>query len=134
MMGLSPAVKIYLATEPTDMRKGFDGLCGLVRSVLQEDPFSGHLFVFHNRCSDRVKILVWDHGGFWVHYKRLEKGRFHFPDASASVARVEATELAVLLGGIDLSGARRRPRWDPPARVERESEKPKTRFIAGLAA
>ena len=134
MLSLSPAVKIYLATEPTDMRKGFDGLCGLVRGVLQEDPFSGHLFVFRNRRSNRIKILAWDHGGFWVHYKRLEKGKFHFPDASASVARVEAAELAILLGGIDLGGARRRPRWDPPVRVEKRSPAPKTRFNSGFAA
>lgn len=114
MLNLSPAVKIYLATEPTDMRKGFDGLVGLVQGVLQQDPFSGHLFVFRNRSSDRVKILTWDHGGFWVHYRRLEKGRFRFPDSSDKVAQVEATELALLLGGIDLRGARRRARWEPP--------------------
>jgi transposase len=108
MLSLSPAVKIYLATEPADMRKGFDGLMGLVSGVLRMDPFSGYLFVFRNKRSNRIKILAWDHGGFWVHYKRLEKGRFHFPDVSDPIARVEATELALLLGGIDLSGARRR--------------------------
>ena len=95
------------------MRKGFDGLMGLVQAVLHKDPFSGHLFVFRNKRSDRIKILVWGQGGFWLHYTRLEKGRFRFPDSSAPVARIEATELAALLGGIDLRGVRRQPRWQP---------------------
>jgi transposase len=118
MLSLSPAVKIYLALEPADMRKSVDGLFGLVQGVLQEDPFTGHLFVFHNRLGNRLKILVWDHGGFWVLYKRLEKGRFHFPEASGTSVRIEAAELTLLLGGINLKGARRRPHWSPPKRLE----------------
>lgn len=113
MLSLSPAVKIYLASVPADMRKSVDGLFGLVQGVLEEDPFSGHLFVFRNRGSNRVKILVWDHGGFWVLYKRLEKGRFHFPDTSGASVRLSASDLTLLLGGIDLAGARRLPRWSP---------------------
>lgn len=115
MLSLSPAVKIYLATEPADMRKSMDGLCGLVQEIIGENPFTGHLFVFRNRKGDRVKVLVWDQGGFWVLYKRLEKGRFHFPKARGASVQIEAADLTLLLGGIDLTHARRRPRWRPPA-------------------
>lgn len=114
MLSLSPAVRIFLATKPADMRKSVDGLFGLVQDVLQQDPFTGFLFVFRNRKSDRVKILIWDHGGFWVLYKRLEKGRFHFPEDPGTSVEVDAADLTLLLSGIQLAGARRAPRWSPP--------------------
>ena len=113
MLTLPPAVRVYLATAPTDMRCSFDGLMARVHSVLEMDPFCGHLFVFCNRRRDRVKILFWDRSGFCIWYKRLEKGTFRFPEASAKSVEVEATELALLLEGIDLSNARRRRRWRP---------------------
>ena len=69
MITLPPSVRIYLASQPTDMRRGFDGLMGMVRSVVHEDPFSGHLFVFVSKRRDRVKILFWDRGGFVLYYK-----------------------------------------------------------------
>jgi transposase len=93
------------------MRCSFDGLTARVASVLAADPFSGHLFVFRNRRGDRVKILFWDRSGFCLWYKRLERGTFRFPEAAGSSVEVEAAELMLLLEGIDLRGARRRPRW-----------------------
>jgi len=111
MLMLPPTVRVHLALAPADMRCAFDGLTARVVSVLQQDPFSGHLFVFRNKRRDRIKILFWDRSGFCLWYKRLEKGTFHFPESSAESAEVEAAELALLLEGIDLSGARRRPRW-----------------------
>src|SRR5712691_7042256 len=82
MWGLGLATKIYVAVEAVDMRKGFDGLYGLVRDQLGQDPLSGHLFLFSNRTRTRLKALVWDGSGLWVCAKRLEKGRFRWPAAS----------------------------------------------------
>jgi transposase len=108
---LPPAVKIFLAAGVTDMRKSFDGLTGLVRGALAQDPLSGHLFVFCNRRKDRLKILYFDGSGLWVFAKRLEKGTFAWPAADAEAAiEMRASELALLLGGIDLASTRRR-RW-----------------------
>lgn len=117
MLSLSPAVKVYLAAGPTDMRKSMDGLQALVEGVLAQNPTSGHLFLFRNRDSNRIKILVWEGGGYWVHYKRLERGRFQFPEATGTSVEIEASDLALLLAGIDVKGARRLPRWNPPRQV-----------------
>ncbi len=76
MLTLSPAVRIYLATGSTDLRRSIDGLSALVRERLALDPLSGHLFLFRNRRGDRLKILAWDRSGFWILYKRLEQGTF----------------------------------------------------------
>src|SRR5215831_4953595 len=81
MFGLGPATKIYVAAEAVDMRKGFEGLYGLVRDHLGQDPLSGYLFLFTNRTHTRLKALVWDGSGLWVCAKRLERGRFHWPEA-----------------------------------------------------
>ena len=104
MFGLTTATRVFAATGATDMRKGFDGLYGLVRDILGEDPLSGHLFLFANGSRTRLKILVWDGSGLWVCAKRLEKGRFGWPRAEAGVHRVtmRAEELTLLLSGIDL--------------------------------
>lgn len=111
MLTLPSSVRIYLASGVTDLRKSFDGLSGIVRTVLAEDPASGHLFVFCNRRRDRLKVLYFDGSGLWVFAKRLEQGTFAWPDARAT-ARVElrASELTLLLGGLDLSHTRKR-RW-----------------------
>src|SRR5205823_2975063 len=94
------------------MRKGFDGLYGLVRDQLAQDPLSGHLFLFSNRTHTRLKALVWDGSGLWVCAKRLEKGRFHWPAATgARSVTMRAEELAMLLNGIDLEQARPRKNW-----------------------
>ena len=83
MLSLPPSVRIFVCREPADMRRSFDGLARLAGEVVRGDPFSGHLFVFHNRRGDRVKILWWDRSGFALLYKRLEQGVFVFPDPSA---------------------------------------------------
>jgi len=94
------------------MRKGFDGLYGLVRDQLLCDPLSGHLFLFSNAQHNRLKILFWDTSGLWVCAKRLEKGRFHWPESNTSENKIVLSheELALLLGGIDLRQTKRR-RW-----------------------
>jgi transposase len=112
MFGLGPATKIYLAAGATDMRKGFEGLYGLVRDRLLCDPLSGHVFLFSNAQRNRLKLLLWDGSGLWVCAKRLEKGRFRWPDAADGQTRIILSheELTLLLGGIDLAETRRR-RW-----------------------
>jgi transposase len=106
------AGRIYLCMAPTDMRKGFDTLAVLVREFLGQDPMSGHLFLFISRRRDRLKILYWDADGFAMWYKRLEQGTFRSPRSSADDAGVElkASELAMLLEGIDLKSVKRSKR------------------------
>ena len=106
------AGRIYLCTSPTDMRKGFDTLAALVREFLGHDPLSGHLFLFISRGKDRLKILYWDADGFVLWYKRLEQGTFRRPHAAPDAAGVElkASELAMLLEGIDLKSIKRSAR------------------------
>jgi transposase len=113
VLSYPPSVRVFVATEAADMRCSMDGLCARVTQFLGHDPYEGHLFVFRNRRGDRVKILVWDRGGFWVHYKRLEKGTFHFPAAPGRSVEVDAGVLALLLEGFDLKGVRRQARWSP---------------------
>jgi transposase len=111
MLTLSPAVRIYLATGATDLRRSIDGLAALVRERFAQDPLSGHLFLFRNRRGDRVKILLWDQSGFWVLYKRLEQGTFAWPiDEDAARVEMRHRDLLLLLSGVDLGGTRRR-RW-----------------------
>lgn len=128
MLSLSRTTRVFLATEPTDMRKGFDGLFALVENVIREDPFSGHLFVFRNHRRDRLKVLWWDRDGLAIFYKRLERGSYQFPTdtvartsgVSAGVqpparrCEIRADELALLLEGIDLGSVKRRPRYERP--------------------
>jgi transposase len=114
VLSLPSALHIFLAVEPADMRKGFDGLAQLVRERIAEDPLSGHLYVFRNRRRDRIKILYWDRDGFALWYKRLEKGTFRFPEAQGGRVEVTPAEMAAVLEGIDLSCARRLPRFALP--------------------
>ena len=118
MLTLPESVRIYLATGPTDMRKGFDGLSALVENELGQDVYSGHLFVFVSRRGDRVKILAWERGGFVLWYKRLEQGRFRRPALAPDQKSVtlDAGQLAMLLEGVDYSQLRRPKRWQPPTR------------------
>jgi transposase len=114
VFGLGLATKIYVAVEAVDMRKGFEGLYGLVRDQLGADPLSGHLFLFSNRTRTRLKALVWDGSGLWVCAKRLEKGCFSWPRSTAvepAGLRILGEELTLLLGGIDLEKTRRRDWW-----------------------
>lgn len=111
MLSLPPAVRIYVCTQPADMRRSFDGLAAMTREVIRENPLSGHLFVFRNRRGDRVKILYWDRSGYCLWYKRLERGVFHFPEAEDGGIEIAMADLLLLLEGLDLAGARRRPRY-----------------------
>ena len=113
MFGIGPATRIYLALGATDMRKGFEGLYGLVRDRLQLEPLSGHVFLFCNKARNRTKVVFWDGSGFWICAKRLEKGRFSWPNnGEDQQVRVSLSheELALLLGGIEV-GRTRRKNW-----------------------
>jgi transposase len=117
VFGLGPATKVYAAIEAVDMRKGFDGLYGLVRDQLGQDPLSGHVFLFSNRRHTRLKVLVWDGSGLWVCAKRLEKGRFHWPAAEKASHSVtmRAEELAMLVTGLDFKQTQARNWYRRPA-------------------
>jgi transposase len=108
--------RIWLAAEAADMRCGFDRLAERVRAVIGQDPLGGHLFVFRSRRGDRLKILVWDRDGFVLWYKRLERGVFKLPRAEAGARSVElrASELAMVLDGIDVSRLQRVARYERP--------------------
>jgi len=110
MFGWGPATKIYLAAGATDMRKGFDGLYALVRNRLELETLSGHVFLFSNAQRNRMKLIYWDGSGLWVCAKRLERGRFRWPRAEAGQTKIVLSheEMAMLVGGIDLAGSRRR--------------------------
>jgi transposase len=111
VFGFGPATRIYLAVGATDMRKGFEGLYGLVRDRLHCEPRSGHVFLFCNGQRNRLKLMVFDGSGLWVCAKRLERGRFRWPQAGDAQGKVVLSheELALLLGGIDLTQAQHRP-------------------------
>jgi transposase len=116
MLTLPPSVRIYLATEPVDMRRGHDGLAAIVRNQWKLDLFGGHLFAFIGRKADRCKILFFDRGGLVLYYKRLERGRFRLPQVTpeATSLALDATELAMLLDGIDFGRVNRPVAWAPP--------------------
>ena len=108
------ATRIFLAPGHTDLRRSFDGLYGLVQSQLAEDPKSGHLFLFCNKPKTRLKVLCFDGSGLWVCAKRLERGRFTWPGAEVgSKVRLCSEELALLLGGLELTKVSRRNWWRP---------------------
>ena len=121
MLSVSGQVQVFLALQPTDMRKGFDTLAATVQAVLQQDPLSGHLFVFRSKRGDRVKILYWNTHGYALWYTRLEQGTFRFPAADAdenvTCLTISATDLAMLLDGVELASITRRPRYRRPACV-----------------
>lgn len=119
MLSISSQVRIFLARDPVDMRKSFHGLIGLTESVLREDPLSGHLFVFINRRRDRIKLLYWGGTGFCIWYQQLEKGGYQLPEAAMADERegieITASQLSLILDGIDLSSVRQRARYQLPA-------------------
>jgi transposase len=112
VFGIGRATRIYLAPGATDMRKGFEGLYGLVRDRLQCEPLSGHVFLFCNARHNRLKLIYWDGSGLWVCAKKLSRGRFRWPEARAGEVKVTLTpeEFALLMGGMDLEQAKPR-RW-----------------------
>ena len=118
MLTLAAGTKVFLATDPVDLRRGHDGLCSLVKNTLGLDAFAGHLFVFIGRRGDRVKVLFWDRGGFVLYYERLARGRFRMPRVPPGADRVvlDGTELAMLLGGFDVARAQRAEAWEPGSR------------------
>lgn len=113
MIAPEPRMRLHLAREPVDLRKSIDGLSGVVRTVLQADPLSGHLFIFHNQRRSALKMLWWEAGGFCLLYKRLAKGRFRLPPVEGGMTRVNREQLRLLLDGFDLTSVRRLPRWNP---------------------
>jgi transposase len=114
MLSIGSHTRAFLALGATDMRKGFEGLFALVKHRLNQDPLSGHLYVFCNRHRNRLKVLYWDGSGLWVCAKRLEKGRFAWPEITDPQAETPVAlgpaEWSMLIEGIDLVGARKR-RW-----------------------
>ena len=111
MLSVPAQVRVFLCTQPTDMRKSFNGLHGLVSEVLGQDPQSGDFFVFINRRRDRVKILLWEGDGLAIWYKHLQSGTFALPGGDDDSVTLSSTQLTLLLGGIDLKNTRRRKRY-----------------------
>ena len=114
MLTLPSSVRIYVAAEPVDLRRGFDGLAAATRSIIRRDPMSGHVFAFVNRRKNRIKLLVWDRTGYILLFKRLERGTFRIPTQPVAGERhveLDAGELGLMLEGLDLRGASRRKRW-----------------------
>ncbi len=141
MLSLPLPVRVYLCLQPTDMRKSFDGLCRMVREFVGADPLSGDLFVFRSKRGDRVKLLYWIGDGLAIWYRRLEEGTFVFPKGADSPTNgglswsravgaqgleIRATDLAMLLDGVDLRSVKRQKRYQRPAatKAERESATP----------
>ena len=127
MFGFGPATRIYVAAGATDMRKNFNGLYGLVRDHLGCNPESGHVFLFTNARRNRLKLLVYDGSGLWVCAKKLDGGRFRWPqrDSTAKKIVLSTEELALLLGGIDLTQTRPR-KWYRKSPAEESTESLKT--------
>jgi transposase len=112
MIMLPSAVRIFLCMRPTDLRKSFDGLTGLVQECFGQDPLTGHLFLFVNRRGDRIKILYFDRDGLAIWYKRLEAGSFEMPStAELDGVELQPAQLAMILSGIDMRSARQRKRF-----------------------
>jgi transposase len=111
VLNVPAKVRIFLCRSPIDMRKGFDGLHGVVLEVLRQDPLSGDLFVFLNKRRDRVKLLIWEGDGLLIVYKRLERGTFAPPAGDGDSIVLTPAQLALLLGGIDLKQTQPRPRY-----------------------
>jgi transposase len=117
MLTLPPSTRVFVATQPADMRRGFDGLLAIVRDFLgHADPFAGHLFVFRNKRGDRLKVLWWDRDGLALFYKRLEEGRFAIPARTDDARQIEMTaaDLQLLLQGIDPAKVHRSKRYTRP--------------------
>lgn len=118
-MFLTPRVfKFYFYRRPTDMRKSFDGLCGLVAGMPHHDPINGAAYIFVNKRKNRIKLLLWDMDGFWIFYKRLEKGTFQvsFDRETQKALEWSYEQLSLVLSGIDLSSVRRRRRYRLPGK------------------
>jgi len=102
MIGVSAATRVFVALGPVDLRQSFNGLYAAVQQKLNQDPLSGHLFVFSNRSRNRLKLLYWDGSGLWVCAKRLEKGRFSWPEGAGASASLRTEELTALVSGLEV--------------------------------
>src|SRR5437879_1840403 len=113
MLMLPPGLRVFVCAEPVDMRRSFDSLAAGTREILQENPCSGHLFVFFSRSWSSVKILHWERSGYWIYYKRLERGTFRLPvrHQSCRSLEIDAKELSLILEGLELDGAKHRVRF-----------------------
>ena len=118
MLGMGAATRIYVATDSTDMRLGFNGLHGLVDGHLQQDPLSGHLYLFSNKRRDRMKILFFDGTSLWVCARRMERGRLHWPVSEDGRVQLTREEFALLIGGIDLTQTQKRKWYRRPVGEE----------------
>lgn len=118
MLTVHSRQRVFAATTPIDFRKGFDGLVQIVRDGFREDPFTGDLFCFFNRRRDRVKVLVWDRNGFWLHYKRLERGTFERLDGRAANIEIDRARMSMLLEGIDTRSSRFRRHFARDVRIQ----------------
>lgn len=123
MLSLSPSIQVFMAIEPVDLRKGFDGLSAVVETVFERRVLDGHLFLFLNRRRDRIKLLWWDRDGLALFYKRLERGTYEVPrhDPGTKQLRLDATQLSLLLNGVQLDSAKRRPRYMRPHSLDAAS-------------
>jgi len=111
MLSFPSAVRIYMCSEPADMRRSFDRLAVMVRDIIGADPLSGHVFVFRSRRGDRIKLLYWDRDGFALWYKRLEKGMFSWPSTMSSDNEIDRRYLSMMLEGVDISQIRLKRRF-----------------------
>ncbi len=125
MFSLSERHRYYLYNGSADMRKGFDGLSGLVRNELGMNPLTGDVYIFINRSRNRLKMLVWEHGGFVLYYKRLEQGRFARGKVEQDAQSIEYTwqDLMLLVGGIDRNAVKKRKRFSLPKILSEEQKK-----------
>jgi transposase len=114
MLTISNAYRYYLYLKPADMRKNFDGLCGIVRAEFTNNPISGDVFIFINRRRSQIKLLHWQGDGFAIYYKRLEKGTYELPvvTQSSNTIKIKAQELVLIIEGISLLSVKRRPRYE----------------------
>jgi len=111
MLSLGGNHRVFLCQSPVDFRKAHDGLCAIIRDQFQDDPFSGDIFAFFNKAKDRIKLLVWDRNGFWLLYKRLEKGTFPFAIVGEGRLEIEQGQLAMILEGIEWQKVKRVSRF-----------------------
>ena len=120
MLSVSATTRIFLCRTPVDVRKAHDGLCAIVRDGFGDDPFSGDVFAFFNKARDRIKLLLWDRNGFWLMYKRLERGTFPF-DVRGEDDRIEITraQLTMILEGIDARSVKWSSHYTPSVAIMR---------------
>lgn len=125
MIQVTPQMRILLAIEPADFRKGIDGLAQVCRQVLRKDPFSGYVFIFRNKKASAIKVLMYDGQGFWLCQKRLSKGRFNWWPAKGNscLRQLAVHELQLLIWNGDLGNARVAPLWKPIEQLSAKSEK-----------